>query len=515
MEQLAKFGPIQAVGKFWNALTATQRFISIVFISTSVVLLVVVSILATRPRMEVLFAGLESTDAGAIVSKLQERGIPYEITGGGSVIKVPANRVHEMRLAMATQGLPQGGSVGFEIFDKSTFGMTEFSQRLNYQRALQGELSRTISQLDMVEQARVHISIPEPSVFKGDNKEASASVVVKLRPSGKLESEQVAGIVHLVAAAVSGLDADHVTVIDTRGNVLSEAGNSEIGIDPRLSASQSQLKRNYERQVEKDLQAMLDRVVGPDKAVVKVNARMNFDRRETNSETYIPVGGGKGILLSEEHEEETYGGNSGTVGGVVGMAGNVRPSVSRSVGQNSGYSRIQTSNKYQVSKTTEHIIRAAGSVDQLSVAVMLDQKVDASKIPAIQSAVEAAVGADPKRGDRVIVQSVPFDDSAAKLEKEMDAAAAKQNYLSIGKSILGVLILFGFLFFLRKTVSQIKVSIPERQTASVTSAQTAQILANQEFATPQQPQSGAVFQNIGPKSPEDVAQVIKSWISKS
>ncbi|MDH7481900.1 MAG: flagellar basal-body MS-ring/collar protein FliF [Armatimonadota bacterium] len=515
MEQLAKFGPFQAVGKFWNALTGTQRFISVIFISTSIVLLIVVSVLATRPRMEVLFAGLESTDAGAIVSKLQEKGIPYEISGGGSVIKVPERSVHEMRLAMATQGLPQGGNVGFEIFDKTTFGMTEFSQRLNYQRALQGELSRTISQLDMVDQARVHISIPEPSVFKKDNKEASASVVVKLRPGGRLESEQVAGIVHLVASAVSGLDADHVTVIDTHGNVLSEAGESETGIDPRLSASQSQLKRNYERQVEKDLQAMLDRVVGPNKAVVKVNARMNFDRRETSSETYIPVGNGRGILLSEEHEEETYGGNSGTVGGVVGITGNVRPSVSRTVGQNAGYSRIQTSNKYQVSKTTEHVIRAAGSVDQLSVAVVLDQKVDASRIPAIQSAVEAAVGADPKRGDRVIVQSIPFDDSATKLEKEMNAAAAKQNYLSIGKSILGVLLLFGFLFFLKRTVSQIKVSIPEPPMPSTASPQTAQVMTGKEYMTPQSVPNEVVIQSIGQKSPEEVAQVIKSWISKS
>lgn len=532
MDQLVKLGPIQAIVKLWNAMTGTQRFMSVVFLSVSIVLLFVVSILAARPQMDVLYSGLSADDAGAIVSKLQEQGVPYEISGNGSVIKVPTNKVAEIKLAMAAQGLPESGSVGFELFDKNTFGMTEFSQRVQYQRALQGELARTVGQLETVSAARVHLTIPAPSVFENENNKPSASVIVKLRPGRQLATESVAGIVNLVASSVEGLKPENVTVVDTHGNVLSAGIRDATGLDPRLSASQLQLKTQYEDQMARNIQSMLEQIIGPSKAVVRVDARMNFDRRETTSEEYAPMSQGKGILLSEEEETESYGEGVGKVGGVVGIAGNLRSSVSNSPGEGSGYVRRRVNNKYEISKVTEHIIKTPGTIEQLSVAVLVDDKISPSKLLPIRSAVEAAVGADTSRGDRVIVERVSFDDSLAKtMEKEMKTAAAKETYFSVAKTVGALLLLVGFFFLLRRTLGQISISIPTTSISSAggsagTSTDAHSPTLQEQTSTEQSTQSSVastvdttnvtpLLQGVGQKTPEEVAEVIKTWISRS
>jgi flagellar M-ring protein FliF len=517
MDQLMKLGPFQAASKFWNSLSGTQRFISAVFISTSIVLLAIVSVVATRPRMTVLFAGLQSEDAGAVVAKLQEKRIPYVVDG--SAIKVPEKYVHETRMELAGQGLPAGGSVGFEIFDKSNLGMTEFAQRLNYQRAMQGELARSIDQLRGVIQSRVHIAIPEESIFTDTRKEPTASVIVKLNPGSALDSDKVGSIVHLVSSAVEGLRPNHVTVVDTNGNVLSEATDEATGLDPRLSGSQLKLKAEHERQVVHDIQSMLERVLGANKAIVRVNAKINFDRKETSSEIYQPIAADKGIVMSEERLEESYNGSSGTVGGVVGTRANLRPSgpmAAAGTSAGGGYQRLETTNKYEVSKTTEHVVKAPGQIEKLAVAVLVDGRVDASKLPAIRSAVATASGIDLKRGDQITVESMTFDNSAIKKEeKELQAMASRSTYLSIGKSVGGVLLLLGFLFFLRTMLKQVKITIPEPVVVQeVTAAQT----PVQGYAPPPgfaaSGEDGSPARNV-PQQPEEVAQVVRKWMSES
>jgi flagellar M-ring protein FliF len=341
MEQFGKLGPVQAITQFWSSLTSAQKLITSIFVATSVILLVIVAVVATRPKMEVLFSGLEAEDAGAIVSKLQERKIEYVIDGGGAVIKVPSKNVHELRLQMATDGLPQGGTVGFELFDKTNLGMTEFAQKIQYQRALQGELSRTIDQIDSVLQSKVSLALPERDLFDKEDKQPTASVIVKLRPGREMDKDQVAGIVHLVASAVEGLKTNNVRVVDTHGNLLWAGSDGAGGFDARLSSSQMELKQNYEHQMQKNIESMLERVLGPNKAIVRVNTKMDFNQRETNSETYEPVkaaaqsgsaaetgkpvAGYKGVLLSEERTTETYGSKQGQVGGVVGTASALGP----------------------------------------------------------------------------------------------------------------------------------------------------------------------------------------------
>ena len=513
-----KVGPLQAIAKFWGTLTNTQRFVTAAFLSLSVVLLAIVSMIASKPRMEVLYSGLEPSDAGAIVAKLQENKVPYEVDG--SIIKVPQKNVHEMRMQLAAQGLPQGGTVGFEIFDKNSFGMTEFSQRVGYQRAIQGELSRTIDQLDGVEQSRVHIAIPEPSVFSDKEKLATASVVVKLRAGTQLSGDQVGGIVHLVSSAVEGLKPNQVTVVDTNGNLLSESSDEATGLDPRLSASKLRLKREVETQMEKDIQTMLERVLGPNKSVVRVNAKINFDRRETSSEIVAPAGPDTRVLTSEQKLSESYLGGSSTTGGAVGVGNVLRQNApTTAAGAKGGYERTETTNKYEVSKTTEHVVKAPGEIEQLSVAVMVDGSVDGGKIATIRNAVSAACGIDATRKDQIIVESIQFDTTAAKdEEKAMAAIAAKSGYMSMAKTAGAILLLLGFLFFLKKTLKQVNISIAPQPTIvqELAAAGGAQPVAAPAYEAGAAADGGSRGRpNTADVPPEEVAQVLRKWMSDS
>ncbi|MHB0912671.1 MAG: flagellar basal-body MS-ring/collar protein FliF [Armatimonadota bacterium] len=494
MEQIMKFGPLQAIVKFWERLSGTQRFVTVVFVSLSIVLLVVVSVVATRPKMSVLFSGLESEDAGTVVSKLQEKGVPYEVEG--SSIKIPEKYVAETRMELASQGLPRGGNVGFELFDKSSLGMTEFSQKLNFQRALQGELARSIDQLDGVQQSKVLLALPESKLFQREEKEPSASVIVKLRPGSELGNQQIGGIVHLVSSAVEGLKPEHVTVVDTSGNMLSECGDETTGLDPRLSASQLQLQRQHERQVEKNIQSMLEPILGPNKSIVRVNAQINFDRTETDRETYEPAraGGGSGVLSSEVRLQEVYGGSQAVP----------------IIAAKAGYQRTETTSKYEVSKVKEHIVRAPGQVEKLSVAVMVDSTAGAGKLSAIRDVVKTATGIEDVA--QITVESVEFDNSAAEAEaKEMKSLAARAAYLGIGKTVGAAVLILVVIFFLKNMLGQIKIAIPEtvRQEASLRE------IAMAPAYGPSGQDGGIPPPSMPQVQPEEVAQVLRKWISEN
>src|SRR2546426_7508601 len=240
---------------------------------------------AQRPLYRPLFTNLSERDASAIVEALKAEKVTFQLEDGGRAVLVPAERQYELRLALASRGLPEGGGVGFEIFDKQTLGQTDFLQRLNYQRALQGELGRTIGQLGGVEAARVHLALPERSLFVAEDRRPSASVVVKLVPGRTLGRSQVDGIVHLVAASVEGLDADGVTVVDESGRMLTA---DRHGDPAGASSTALELQGSVERQIAERVESMLGAVVGRDKAIARVAAALDFARVERTEETYDP-----------------------------------------------------------------------------------------------------------------------------------------------------------------------------------------------------------------------------------
>lgn len=332
-----------------------------------------------RPDFITLYAQLDPSDAAAIVDHLKEANVPYQLSGNGTRVLVPSSVVHDTRLSLANLGLPSRGVVGFEIFDQSKIGVTDFVQKLNYQRALQGELSRTIGQLRQVRQARVHLVVPKPSLLTEREKRATAAVVVDLRPGSRLSRDEIYGIVHLVSASVEGLAPEKVTVLNQAGRILSRTSE---GNAPLISGIQLE----YQRELESRVQSMLEEVVGANRAVVRVAAQFDLSRGERVEEGFDPT-------PVDVPEPETM--------------------------------KERKSIAYELDKTSERTILPGGGVKRLSVAVVLDgvsQTVKgddntvqrkyvprtAEELEKIQRLVMRAVGFNASRGDEVEVIELPF-----------------------------------------------------------------------------------------------------------
>jgi flagellar M-ring protein FliF len=378
-----------------------------------------------------LFASLTAEDAGAIVSQLKAAKVPYRVGGNGEQILVPADRAAELRLKMAVQGLPLGGGVGFEVFDKTAFGVSDFTQRLNYQRALQGELARTIGQLRAVTRARVHLVLPQPSLFAERDRPASASVFLKLQPGAQLGREEVRGIVHLVASSVEGLSPERVTVVDTAGRVLSTGTDQGGPLSPRRLEAKTSIEEGLERRV----QGLLDSALGAGQAVARVAVLLNFDQVERTEEKFSP----ENVARQKTTSSERNKGKTSTPTTPVGSPeiATADKDGAASVTQNEG-SRDSESTTYEISRVINRTTTSPGEIRRLTVAVMLNtpQKVtvpaegdkkevrepaprSAEELEKIRQVVKGAVGFDEKRGDEVTVVEMPFDPTT--LERERTA----------------------------------------------------------------------------------------------
>ncbi len=460
--------------RLWRQLTPLQRVTVGLVAAATVGALLFFGVWSQQVEYDTVFSGLSEQDAAAVVAKLKEAKVPYELADGGATVRVPSSSVHEVRLQLASQGLPQGGGVGFELFDKTSFGLTDFAQKLNYQRALEGELARTINQLSAVEQSRVHIVIPKPELYTEKEKPATASVVLKLRPGGQLQGEQIRGICNLVAGSVEGLKPDNVTIIDTNGNILSDAGVAgESGLVTRATASQLEMQLNYQKNLESSVQALLEQVLGHSKAAVRVNAEMDWDQVESNAETFSPNGAPAQVRSSHETTERYSGSPEDLVGGVPGVSSNVPSylSASGSITSSSGitgsvgagYERVDKTNNYELSKVVARTVKAPGTVKRLSVAVLLDNVADEAQIQKVESLVSAAVGLDTNRGDKITVASLPFDRTYYEEQaKSLEEAQRFNLYFDIGKAAIGLIALVVMVFFVRSLARSLKPRAPER-----------------------------------------------------
>ncbi|MBE0617068.1 MAG: flagellar M-ring protein FliF, partial [Proteobacteria bacterium] len=369
---------------------------------------------AGTPEYAVLYGKLSVEDAAQVAERLKSEAVPYRLQDGGRTVLVPSDQVYDLRLLLAGEGVPQGGVVGFEIFDQSGFGMTDFAQKVNYTRALEGELTRTIRRLEGVEGARVHLVLPERRLFEAEQQPASASVVLQLAPGRRLGAKQIQGVVYLVSSSVQGLAPDGVTVVDTQGNVLYQSSGDEPGL---LAASQLEFKRAYEKEVERRVREMLERVLGSGAAVVQVSARFDFDRVEETSETFDPEAV---AVRSEERQSESSSGPGGPAG-VPGVASNVTGAPAAGGSAGGASSRETETVNYEVSKKVTRVQKTPGALTRLTVAVAVDGTYregeggakefvprTAEELAQMRSLVEKAVGHDSTRGDEVEVTSIPF-----------------------------------------------------------------------------------------------------------
>lgn len=413
---------IQLVHQFWEVIvgmSAARRTAILLFMGIIISSLIGLMVWSSRPDYQVLYSGLAQDDAGTVLTRLRERRIPYILDGNGTVIKVPSSVLHEMRLALAEENLPSGGGVGFEIFDRSSLGVTDFVQKVNFLRALQGELAKTITHIRSIKSARVHIVMPDRSLFSEEKRVPTASVVVGLSGAARLSKRHVNSIVQLVAGAVEGLESKNVTLVDNRGNILA-GGKGDDDAD-LLSATQQEFEANLEGRMERHIESMLAKVVGVGKVVARVDLDLNMKRVERTREIFDPE---KQIERSIRRIKESNQSGAAGTGGVPGVQANVPESernknvAAAAGGTEQKSSRTSETINYEIDKTIERTVEPVGEIRKISVAVMVNgvagtapgqfQPRPKAEIDKFKQLVRAAIGANTQRGDLVEIQSVPF-----------------------------------------------------------------------------------------------------------
>ncbi|MDX8392646.1 MAG: flagellar basal-body MS-ring/collar protein FliF [Mariprofundaceae bacterium] len=417
---------------------------------------------------QTLYAGMDAKNAAAIVEYLQKEHIPYQLQGEGTVL-VPADQVYAARLKLAGQDITPGKVSGFELFDKKAeFGISDFAQKVNYQRALQGELARTIEILPRVNTARVHIVLVKESAFAERKREASASVMLKLTGSQKMNRQNVNAIQNLVAASVQGLSTANVTVVDSAGNLLSRDDEQQsMGMGQTLQETQSKIERRLETRIT----GMLEQVVGEGQAVVRVTAIINRQMREQNIKRFNPD---EQIVRSQKKITESRSSTDAEPVGVPGTASNT-PGANPSVGGDAGLKapkdqaeRGENTINYEISSTTEHKVIPSGGITKISVAAIVGgtftkpgdtstfEPRSKQELKTFQSLIERAIGFDEDRGDSVEIKSLPLVEiSNQQDEQALDAQESKAFYLELARyGLVGIGMLL-LAFFILKPLAKL------------------------------------------------------------
>jgi len=430
----------------WQRLTLGQRAGLVLVVGLVLAIIAGAVSYTTRPVMTTLYSGLNSKDAAQIADKLREKKVSFEVSSDGGTIKVPQEKIGELRLDLAGLGLPRSGEIGYELFDKPMLGMTDFVQQMNYHRALEGELARTISELDVVESARVHLVVPSPRLFKEDQRPPTASIALQLAPGAALSPQQVQSIAYMTAYSVEGLEVENITIVDMRGNLLSGKAHRDDLVG--LSATQLEMQRSIEETLENKALTLLENTLGAGRAQVQVTAALNWDRVERTTEDYDPD---RVATLSEERQEST--GDGGAEGGVT--------SSERSV------------TNYHVPRTVEKYVPEVGNIERLSASVLVDGDYRMVKgadgketrtyverspqeIEKFRTVVASAIGLDRKRGDELTVISFPF----AQEEMTQPTAAPKPLWPQLLEKVLLGLALIGLFLLLRSLINRMSKGLP-------------------------------------------------------
>ena len=536
LEVLKKLGPqkLMALGAVTLALMAFFAYIIM---------------RVTAPQMTTLFTDMTLQDSTAVTRELDQRGVKYEIRMDGGTVMVPRENVLRLRMELAAKGLPQGGGVGYEIFDKTdSLSATSFVQNVNQLRALEGELARTIRSIDRVQNARVHLALPERQLFQRDKKEARASIVLKVR--GELEPGQVRAIRHLVATAVEGLKPERVSVVDEAGRLLADGAGESA--DTAVVAAEKQ--QGYERRVRTQVEEIVASVVGRGRARVQVAAEMDFNRIQQTQESYDPEGR---VVRSTQTRNENNVSNEGREGQVT--VGNELPGANQ---QNGGAQQREASQKneetvnYEISKTVRTEVIEGGRVKRLSVAVLVDgnyqrgangQQEYAARpqeeLDRIGALVRSAIGFDQRRGDTIEVVNLRFAEAPSVSEfKELTmferlfSFSKDDTFRMLELGVLGLVSIFVFLFVVRPLMATLGKADKEVQTVMVQGPNGQMVTVQQpaQLAGPEPPPTateqmiemsqinGAIqarsIEKVGEvasKNPQETVAILRQWIHGS
>ncbi len=486
----------------------------------------------SQPDLQVLFTGLSVEDAGEMAHRLKEKKIPYQLAHNGTTLLVPGEQVYDLRLSLAAEGLPRGGGVGFEVFDRNNIGVTDFVQRLNYQRALQGELSRTIKQMKEIDQVRVHIATPRESLFMEEQKKPTASVFVKTRAGMTLNASQVEGIVHLVASAVEGLEPGNISVVDMSGKVLSK----RVSPHPihQLTTTQLEYQQSLEEGLRKKVQTMLEEVLGPGKAIARISTEIDFQQVVVTEEKFDP----NTVLRSEQKNVEKPSSEPKSSGSrQEGVSESKSPPQVASP-QPWAMGLIERQNEirnYEISKVNKQVRSPVGSVKKISAAVIIDglykEEADAKGVKEkkytprsqeemkhLENIVKKAIGFSEERGDQVEVINLPFYWSTADEDVKVETEKFFQKYLPVVyKPAISLVLVVLFILFilrplLRKGAVQMVQTIPFAPTPSP--ERIPNEMPSERTALPPSVSPKDHALQIVQKDPSKAVGVLRTWLNE-
>ncbi|MDP2451538.1 flagellar basal-body MS-ring/collar protein FliF [Polaromonas sp.] len=540
-------------------LRANPRLPLMIGASAAVAAVAAMWLWSRAPDYGVLYSNLSDRDGGAIIASLQQMNIPYKFAAGGGALLVAADKVPEARLRLASQGLPKGGSVGFELMDNQKFGTSQFAEQINYQRALEGELARSINSISAVESARVHLALPKPSLFVRDQKKPSASVVLSLHRGRSLDEGQISAMVHLISSSVPELSSKSITVVDQAGNLLSAANAGTRGLDVTQLKYSQEIEQGYIRRIE----AILQPIVGANNVHAQVAADIDFSVVENTDEKYRPNQDPGSAAVRSQQSSESGQQGAGAVGGVPGALTNQpgpdpvapitapgKPPAAAGAGQlkmttelgavmgapargtGPASNRKDTTINYELDRSIRHVQQGAGGIKRLSVAVVVNyrstvnaqgkrtsQALSAAELTQIQNLVRESMGFNAARGDSLNVVNSAFASDATDTPElpvwrqpdNIEMAKAGGKYL-----LLGILALYIWFAVLRPLLRKHLHPVPAQAAATGheegPSANT--------VAEPPERQAERHLENIryaqetAAKEPRAVAMLIKHWMGE-
>ncbi len=489
------------MGRFqgaWDSFSFSQKVVMAGIVLAVVVSLVVFTMWIRKPDYAVLFSDLDIANAGEITQELEQAGVEYKVTRGGTTVLVPSDRVAELRVTLASAGVIHDDQPGYIVLDDQNIGVTDFVQNVNYRRAIEGELARSVSSLTVVEKARVHIVFEKPSIFKDKGQEATASVIVRLKPGQTLNKSQIMGITKLVAFSVEGLDQKNVSIIDQTGTMLT-SNNEEEGAG--IINSQIEIKRTLEDYLAGKAQEMLEAVLGSGRAIVRVNAEMDFRDVETTREVFDP----QTVVRSEQTTEESN--------------------------EQDGSRSENTTTNYDINRTLETIVGGSGGIKQLTIAVTVDghyetgedgnrqySPLSAAELSELEAIVKSAVGFDPKRNDVIKIVNLQFPSMGV---EDITFRTPVMDWLPgvIGKVITMAILVMMFLFF-RKHLGQMfseGTGFSVFRTPAVMRAGGKGMSAAPGTLAPITAEESLEerTREISSNDPEQVAKLVQTWMAES
>lgn len=521
----------------WSQLGASQRFSVLAATFVLIAGLAAISLWSSRADYGLLYGGLSDSEASKVITALDDAKVPYK-TGNGSVY-VPADKIYTLRMQLAGRGIPSGDGVGFEIFDKPNFGISDFVQHANYVRAVEGELARTISQIDEVEAARVMIVLPENRLLLDKDSYPTASVFVHVKGNSQLDQQSISSIRFLVANSVEGLKPNHVAVIDNLGNVLAE--NTDNDSLTGLTDTQLAARRNLEQYLGKKAQDMLEKVLGPGQAIVRVSADINYDSLTQTQEKYDPDGQ---VVRSETKNDEqdtssTTSSGSSPVGITANISTNSSTAASNPVNNNSQDHKTVSTTEYEIGKTTSSTIQSAGGIKRLTASVTVAQQMQGEgadrkpvartpqQLQDLTKLVSSAVGIDTSRGDSISLEELPFNDQyATEVSTELNQEQKRDFWVGIGRNalypVLGIAALLLLLrLFSRTPVQEIPLGVPVGRLMAKQNGNgngnghgNGQGTFGGEFEPPPGVVTVDVLNRLIKENPTNMTQAIRDWMNK-